>query len=115
MKNFRLTILCGLCGWALTSQAQVTPVSQMEKLGRGVIALPASSSGKFVSWRLLGTEDVERTTFDVLRDGKVIKADLADVTCYNDAGGNNSSQYQIVTKIDGVVVDTTEAVTPWSN
>ena len=115
MKNFRLTILCGLCGWALTSQAQVTPVSQMEKLGRGVIALPASSSGKFVSWRLLGTEDVERTTFDVLRDGKVIKADLADVTCYNDAGGNNSSQYQIVTKIDGVVVDTTDAVTPWSN
>ena len=73
MKNFRLTILCGLCGWALTAQSQVTPVSQMEKLGRGVIALPASSSGKFVSWRLLGTEDVERTTFDVLRDGKVIK------------------------------------------
>lgn len=114
MKNLKAFCLLGVFTTSLTASAQVTPESQMENLGRGVVALPAPSSGKFISWRLLGTEDVERTTFDVLRDGKTIKSDLADVTCYTDTGGSNSSKYQIVTKVDGVAMDTTEAVTPWS-
>lgn len=115
MKKLNVYCLAALAASSLTLQAQVTAESQMEKLGRGVVALPSSSgSGKFVSWRLLGTEELERMSFDVLRDGKVLKADLCDVTCYNDVGGSNSSRYQIVTKKDGEVVDTTAAVAPWS-
>ena len=100
---------------AVAMQAQTTPVSQMEKLDRGVVALPNSSgSGKFVSWRLLGTDDPARTTFNLLRNGKVIKEGLT-VTNYKDTGGNNSSMYQVETLVDGEVVETSAAVQAWSD
>ena len=46
-------------------------VSAMEKLDRGVVALPAAGKGVFISWRMLGT-DSKNVCFDVERDGKVI-------------------------------------------
>ena len=94
-------------------QAQHTPVSQMENLSRGVVALPRSSgSGRFVSWRLLGTDDPERTTFTVLRNGKAVKSGLT-MTNYDDTAGSATSEYQVVTVVDGEPVDTTQAVKPW--
>ena len=99
---------------ALNGQAQNTPVSQMEHLDRGVVAVPASSgSGNFISWRLLGTDDEDRTTFDVLRGTAVIAKNVYK-TNYKDASGTKTSKYRIVTKIDGEAVDTTEAVAAWS-
>lgn len=86
-----------------------------ETLTRGVVALPHTSGGKFISWRFLGSDSYQQTTFDVLRNGQVIKADITGATCYRDPSGNNSSMYQIVTKVNGTVVDTTAAVTPWSD
>ena len=115
MKKVESYLLTMAVAMVMNVQAQVTPVSQMEKLGRGLIVLPAAKNGEFVSWRLLGTDDEDRTTFDVLRDGNVIKSDLAYVTNYTDNGGHSGSQYQVVTKVDGMAVDTTEAVTPWQN
>lgn len=95
---------------AAGAKAQTTPASQMEKLDRGVVALPRSSgSGKFISWRFLGTDDQERTTFNLLRNGTLIKPGLT-VTNYEDAGGKNTSLYQVVTLVDGVPVDTSKAV-----
>lgn len=66
---FVTTLLC--------AQAQNTPVSQMEKLDRGVVAVPVSngSTSRLISWRLLGT-DPRSTRFDVLRNGTVIASDL---------------------------------------
>ena len=53
-----------------------TPVSQMEKIDRAPVALPASSGkGIFLSWRFLGTDDLQ-TKFDIVRDGSTIKRDL---------------------------------------
>lgn len=49
--------------------AQTTSASQMEALSRGLVVVPGKSTGVFVSWRLLGTEDSDAVTFDVLRDG----------------------------------------------
>lgn len=116
MKNkMKLICLVALMGISSALQAQVTPMSQMEGLGRGLVVLPAKGSGKFVSWRLLGTDDEEKTSFDILRSGKIIKSDVRDVTSYVDTGGNNSHRYQIVTKVDGVAIDTTAEVTPWSS
>ena len=97
----------------MTAAAQVTPVSQMEKLDRGVVVLPAKSTGMFVSWRLLGTDD-EAVVFDVLRDGEVIASDLHDATCYNDTKGKTTSTYQIVAKVNGETVETSNTVTPWA-
>ena len=100
---------------AAAANGQTTPVSQMEKLTRGLIALPAADNqGVFVSWRLLGTDD-DMTTFDLLRDGQVVKSNITDETNYVDKNGYGGCEYQVVTKQNGVPVDTSEAVTPWSD
>lgn len=115
MKRLKLCLFGTLMSVAVGVGAQTTPVSQMEKLDRGVVALPnQSGSGKFVSWRLLGTDDPARTTFNLLRDGKVIKEGLT-VTNFKDTGGTNSSMYQVETLVDGEVVETSAAVQAWSD
>ena len=99
----------------LPANAQNTPTSQMEKLDRGVVALPAASgSGNFVSWRLLGTDDENKTSFDLMRNGKKVKSDLYE-TYYLDTSGTSASNYQIITKVNGEPVDTSKAVTAWGN
>lgn len=91
-----------------------TPVSQMEKIGRAPVAVPASSGkGIFLSWRFLGTDDLQ-TKFDVVRNGSVLKKDLT-VTNFTDAYGAATSSYEIVAKVNGQEVDRTEAVTPWAS
>lgn len=116
MKKLKFYVASALLMIAAVSmQAQNTPVSQMEKLDRGLIALPNSSgSGKFVSWRFLGTDDPARTTFNLKRNGVVIKEGLL-VTNYKDTGGNNSSEYIVETVVDGKVVETSAPVKAWEN
>lgn len=84
--------------WGTTTgfAQQVTPVSQMEHLDRGVVALPAAQQkGIFLSWRLLGT-DSKDVCFDIERDGKVI-AKQVRLTNYIDKEGTPSSKYRILT------------------
>jgi rhamnogalacturonan endolyase len=114
-RNIFLLMLATTLSASFTASAQVTPTSQMESLSRGVVALPAQSGGgQFVSWRLLGTDD-KNVTFDLLRDGKLLVGNLTNVTNYTDHSGSLSSSYQVVTKLKGSVVSTSEAVTPWSS
>ena len=112
LKTFALMMLTTM---SITGTAQTTPVSQMEQLDRGVVALTAASgTGNFISWRFLGTDDENTTTFDLLRNGTRIKSDLY-ATCHTDASGKANSTYQVVTKVNGEPVDTTAAVTAWGN
>ena len=92
-------------------QSLSTPESQMEKLGRGVVALP-QKTGIFISWRLLGTDDA-RITFDVLRDGQLIAEGLT-ASNYADEAGTASSRYQVVCRVNGKAVETSQEVTPWA-
>ena len=110
----KLTILLATMAMGMASaQAQTTPVNQMEQLNRGVVALTASSgSGNFVSWRFLGTDDEENTTFDLLRNGNKIASNLYK-TNYTDGSGSATATYQVITKVNGEAVDTTEAITAW--
>ncbi len=66
----------------------------MEYLDRGLVAIPKTYSdetkGMYLSWRLLGTEDLAGTTFDIYRDGKLIASDY-DGTNYTDTGNSNGS------------------------
>ena len=94
-----------------TASAQTTPQSQMERLDRGVVAL-RSGSANFVSWRFLGTDDEDNTKFDVLRNGTVVAKDLYK-TNYLDKSGPVLATYQIVTKVNGQEVETTEPITAW--
>ena len=93
------------------SQELATPESQMEKLGRGVVALP-QTKGIFISWRLLGTDDA-KTTFDVIRNGEVIAENLT-VSNYSDEAGTTDSKYQVVCKVNGKTIETSNEVTPWA-
>lgn len=97
----------------VTSMTAAEP--KKEKLDRGLVALKAQKGGIFVSWRLLGTEDGQKTTFDLLRDGKVIAADLSGATCYEDKEGTTNSRYQVKTKKGKKVVETSNTVTPWGD
>ncbi|MBQ6760333.1 MAG: rhamnogalacturonan lyase [Prevotella sp.] len=114
MKKIYSTLLL-FVATLLGAQAQNTPVSQMEKLDRGVVAVPVSngSTSRLISWRLLGT-DPRSTRFDVLRNGTVIAEDLK-ASNFLDKNGNASSTYQVRVKVDGEVVETTTPVTPWAN
>ena len=113
--RFYFTVLLAAIGMRMFSQ--ITPQSQMEKLDRGVVVLPSRYSiGNFISWRLLGT-DANNTVFDLIRDGKTIATDLS-VTNYEDWSidwdGTENSEYQVVAKVDGEVVETSEAVKSWN-
>ena len=78
---------------AAAANGQTTPVSQMETLTRGVVAVH-TAEGNVVSWRLLGT-DPEGTRFTLLRDGEPIADGLA-VTNYADSRGTDGSRYAVV-------------------
>lgn len=114
MKNF----LIGMTALLLAS----APCSadntkwRTEKLTRGVVAIPQSSSGSsyLVSWRMLDTDD-DYTTFDVIKNGTVVKSDINSSTNYLDTQGSRTATYRIVTKHHGIPVDTTDAITPWAD
>lgn len=113
MNTLRLYIVTFLALIALCSQAQVTPTSQMEKLDRGLVAVPTSTTANFISWRLLGTDDKANTTFDLLRDGTVIASNLK-VSNYQDTQGSATAQYQVVTKVNGTETEQSAEVMPWT-
>lgn len=101
----------------LNAQVQ-TPVSQMEKLDRGLVALPAQDKGIFLSWRLLGT-DSKNVCFDIERDGKII-AHQVKLTNYTDRKGSAASSYRIITyqkepRMDAPAErEVSKAVKPWN-
>ncbi len=97
---------------AMMTMAQVTPVSQMENLDRGLVAVPAKSKGIFLSWRLLGT-DTNDTRFTIYRGSEVI-AENKKLTNWVDEDGTTSDSYTIQT-VGGPNDGTSDAVTPWEN
>ena len=112
MNKLRLFFMSLIGLITIVSQAQITPASQMEKLDRGLVAVPTSTTANFVSWRLLGTDDKANTTFDLLRNGTVIASGLTK-TNYQDTQGSATAKYQVVTKINGSAIESSEEVTPW--
>ena len=102
----------------LHAQGQ-TPVSQMEKLDRGLVALPAQDKGIFLSWRLLGT-DSKHVCFDIERDGKII-AHQVKLTNYTDRKGSSANTYRIITyqkepRMDAPAErEVSKAVKPWND
>ena len=94
------------------AQLPNTPVSQMEKLDRGLIAFPTTSGKCFVSWRLLGTDD-KHTTFELLKNGSSLKKDIYSTTSISVSGGQGD-KFQVVTFQNGEPVDTTAEVAPWA-
>ena len=112
MNKPRLFFMSLMALITIASKAQVTPACQMEKLDRGLVAVPTSTTANFVSWRLLGTDDKANTTFDLLRNGTVIAPGLTK-TNYQDTQGSATAKYQVVTKVNGSAIENSAEVTPW--
>ena len=112
MNKLLLYILIGVLGWTLSTSAQVTPTSQMEKLDRGLVAVPAKGKGVFLSWRYLGT-DPKAVRFNVYRDDVMIAESLM-ATNYTDNDGTSSNRYRIET-IGGPNAGKTSDVTSWGH
>jgi rhamnogalacturonan endolyase len=113
--NRLLHLLCLIAATATqvttTATAQnATPRSQMERLGRGTVAIH-HDGGNFVGWRLLGDEG-ENVTFDIIRDGQTIARDVY-ATNYNEAGGEAGAVYEIVKKTGGEAGEPSEPATAW--
>ena len=73
----------------------------LEKLDRGLVAIPVQESGNFVSWRLLNS-DAQSISFNVYRNHTLLtKQALAEQTSFLDAKGSSSDTYKIVPVIDG--------------
>lgn len=108
-----LTMLAATAGNA--ANAQNTPASQMEKLDRGVVSIPAADGqGRFVSWRFFGT-DPDNTTFDLQRGEDVIARNIIDRTSYKDTNGMGFSEYRVITKVKGIPVDTSDVALTFDN
>lgn len=114
-KQYAYSLMAAFLGLAPAASAQTTPVSQMEKLSRGVVVVPASGGGEQVSWRFLGTDDEDNTAFQVLRNGINISGTVTNATCYVDKNGTKDNTYRVVTLRNGEAADTTQAVRPWTD
>jgi rhamnogalacturonan endolyase len=108
-------IIITLCLWmAMGEWAEAqSPAWTLEKLDRGLIALPATT-GNYVSWRFLATDDEATTSFELLRNGERLANDCY-ATNFTDPTGKRTDKYQVVTIRDGIRTDTTQAVAPWAN
>jgi len=108
--KLQTTCLALVLGLASIPQAATR---NMENLDRGLVAVK-TSTGVFVSWRVLGT-DAATTGFNLYRDGvKVNSAVITGATNLADAAGTTSSKYVVKTVINGTETEASEAVTPWS-
>lgn len=79
-----------------------------ESLNRAPVAV-CTKQGILVSWRAL-TADEDGLTFKVLRNGKVVAQDIANVTNYLDADGQPGDVYTVETSYG-----MTEETTAWDN
>ena len=97
----------------LLSTPQGKAQTYVERLSRGVVAVPAAEKGNFVSWRFLST-DKPGTTFNLMRDGDVIASELANVTNFTDINGTKDSRYAVQTLVNGTVQETSDEIQAWA-
>ena len=84
-----------------------------DKLDRGLVAVPSSTKGNFVTWRRFGEEYYD-VTYNLYRDGQVIASNLR-TSNYNDATGGSSSKYQVSAVVRGVEQEKCKSVSRWAN
>ncbi len=99
--------------YATAAQTGKPGAVQLERLDRGLVAVPAQGGGVLVSWRLLAT-DPARTAFDVFRNGrKVNPRPVSTSTNFVDRSGATGAVYSV--RASGRARGRAEAAVPvWS-
>jgi rhamnogalacturonan endolyase len=72
----------------------------MEKLDRGLVAIPEGHDSVFISWRLLDTDPVN-ATFNLYRNGQLVNKSPLKLTNYTDLQGSQDALYTIKMLIKG--------------
>ncbi len=101
------SVLALLCLVSVATMAQ----RYVDKIDRGLVAVPSATSGNFVSWRIFGEEYYD-VTYNLYCDGSLLASGL-EVSCYNHDGGNASSSYQVAAVVRGVEQEKCAAITRW--
>lgn len=88
-------VILGLAAMA-APQASTPNARVLERLDRGLVAVPAvAGGGNHVSWRLLAS-DARNTAFTLRRDGKVVaRVSRTGATSFHDKGGTAASRYTL--------------------
>ncbi|CAN7466985.1 rhamnogalacturonan lyase [Massilia sp. LjRoot122] len=94
-RSIALGLLALACSACTTTPPATTQAAgrQLERLDRGVVAIPAQG-GNFVSWRALGGED-PATAFNLYRDGKRLNDKPLAATNFMDAGAGPNAAYSV--------------------
>lgn len=95
----------------LACSASASPGRQLERLDRGLVAIP-SAHGNFVSWRAFGT-DPDSVAFNLYRDGKRLNAAPLTATNFVDTGSAPGAAYTIRTVHGGAEAAPGTGATAW--
>lgn len=109
MKHFFLTALL-LSVVTLTCHAQ----RKTDQLSRGLVAVPATTGGTLVSWRILGEEYYD-TEYNVYRNGTKLNATPLKVSTYVDSSTDNNARYQVEAIVRGVAQPLSPEAKRWAN
>ncbi|MDB5455700.1 MAG: repeat protein [Caulobacter sp.] len=109
-----LTILSAL-GAGLGAEARAVAPRWMERLDRGVVAVPAKDGGVLVSWRLLGV-DPANIAFDVYRgDTKLTAKPITAATDFVDPAGGADAAYSVRPVVGGRQQPADRPATVWKD
>ena len=109
MTKSALTMKIAFSIWIILIGVNILQAQrQMERLGRGVVAVNQGEGNVFVSWRMFGT-DPDNIAFNIYRitgDTVPVKLNnqpITNATCYQDSGVDitNDNSYFVRPVIDG--------------
>ena len=81
-------------------------------LNRGLVAVPASSTGVFVGWRKRASDD-KSVSYRLFRDG--VEVGTYELTNIVDASGTRNSIYSLEVLRNGEVIERQDGVGVWNN
>lgn len=108
MKKLFILLCLALMATSAAMAQRVT-----DKLDRGLVAMPSTSGGNYVSWRIPGEEYYD-VTYNLYCDGTRIATNLK-ASNYTHAAGTAASKYQVAAVVRGVEQQKCAEVTRWTS
>ena len=100
-----------LMALAVMMSTNVMAQRTMDKLDRGLVAVPGRNGGNHVSWRKFGEEYYD-TEYNLFRNGTKI-ANSISTSNYEDPDGNSNSVYSVEAIVNGVAGQPSAEVKAW--
>ena len=114
MKSRTVMNIAVTIGTLLLLMNQAGAQRQMEKLGRGVVAINQGNGKVYIGWRMLGT-DPDNIAFNVYRNNtRVNRQPITESTNLVDNNGSTSATYTVRAVINGSEGEPSEPARVWS-